>query len=185
MTMGLDKVVENIRSEGRSQATSIVGTAQKEADAILADAKRQAAEIMARRQQEASAAADGHVKREVAHADLESRRLRLIAERELMTSIRAEVEKRLAALPAASRESHLKTLAARANVPGGKVWVAKQDESAAHKVGLNVTGTFEGLGGLVVESPDGTTRENLRYETLLDEIWQASLPQVAAKLLKH
>lgn len=183
--MGLDKVVENIRSEGRTQASGIVAAAQKEADAILADAKRQASELMARRQQEASAAADGHVKREVAHADLESRRLRLMAERELMTSIRAEVEKRLAALPPASRESHLKALAARVNIQGGKVWVAKQDESAARKLGLNVTGTFDGLGGLIIESPDGTTRENLRYETLLDEIWQSSLPQVASKLLKH
>ena len=183
--MGLDKVVENIRNEGRSQAGTIVDAAKKEADAILADAKRQAADIVARRQQEASSAADAHVKREVAHADLEARRLRLTAERELMTSIRAEVEKRLAALPATTREAHLKTLAARVNVQGAKVWVAKQDESAARKSGLDVGGTFEGLGGIVVESADGATRENLRYETLLDEIWQASLPQVATKLLKH
>lgn len=183
--MGLDKVVDNIRSEGRSQATSIVDAAKKEAEAILADAKRQAAEITARRQGEASTAADAHLKREVASADLEARRLRLSSERELVSSIRAEVEKRLAALPASARESHIKTLVAKANVQDGKVWVAKQDEASAHKIGLKVAGTFEGLGGVIVGSPDGATRENLRYETLLDEIWQASLPQVASKLLKH
>jgi vacuolar-type H+-ATPase subunit E/Vma4 len=183
--MGLDKVVDNIRSEGRSQAASIVNAAKAEADAILADAKRQAAEITARRQTEGSAAADAHLKREVASADLEARRLRLTAERELVSSIRSEVESRLRALPADKREAHLKALVAKANVPGGKVWVAKQDEASARKLGLAVAGTFEGLGGVVVESPDGTTRENLRYETLLDEIWQASLPQVASKLLKH
>ena len=183
--MGLDKVVDNIRSEGRQQATSIVNAAKKEADAILADAKRQAAEITARRQGEASAAADAHLKREVANADLEARRLRLTAERELMTSIRAEVEKRLAALPPAARESHIKTLVQKANVPNGRVWVAQQDEAAARKLGLNVAGTFQGLGGVIVEAADGTTRENLRYETLLEEIWATSLPQVASKLLKH
>lgn len=183
--MGLDKVVDNIRAEGRTQATSIVDAARKEADAILADAKRQAAEITARRQTEATGAADAHLKREVASADLEARRLRLTAERELVTSIRADVEKRLAALPATSREAHIKQLVAKANVSGGKVWVARQDEPLARKLGLQVAGTFEGLGGVVVESPDGATRENLRYETLLDEIWNASLPQVASKLLKH
>ena len=183
--MGLDKVVENIRSEGRTQSASIVDAAKKDADAIIADAKRQAAEITARRQAEASAAADAHLKREVANADLEARRLRLAAERELMTAIRQEAEQRLAALPAAKREAHLKALVAKANVTNGRVWVAKQDEASARKLGLNVAGTFDGLGGVIVESPDGATRENLRYETLLDEIWQASLPQVATKLLKH
>lgn len=182
--MGLDKVVDNIRGEGRSQATQIVDAARKEANAIVVDAKRQAAEITAKRQQEASSAADALLKREVASADLEARRLRLTAERELVNAIRLEVERKMAALPANTRESHLKTLVAKANVTNGKVWVARQDEAAARKLGLNVVGTFEGLGGVIVESPDGATRENLRYETLLDEIWQASLPQVATKLLK-
>lgn len=183
--MGLDKVVDNIRSEGRSQATSIVDAAKKEADAILADAKRQAAEVTARRQTEATAAADAHLKREVASADLEARRLKLSAERELVSSIRTEVEKRLAALPTSQRENHLRALVAKAAVEEGRVWVAKQDEASARKLGLQVAGTFEGLGGVIVEAPDGSTRENLRYETLLDEIWQESLPQVASKLLKH
>jgi len=182
--MGLDKVVDNIRSEGRAQAAATVDAARRQADAILADAKRQADEIRARRQGEGSAAADAHVKREVAHADLEARRLRLTAERELMTSLRAEVEKRLGGLPAAQREAHLKALVQQANVPNGRVWVAKQDEAAARKLGLNVAGTFEGLGGVIVESTDGATRENLRYETILEEIWNASLPQVAGKILK-
>lgn len=183
--MGLDKVVDTIRAEGRTQAQATVQQARKEADAILADAKRQAEEIRSRRAQQAAAEADATTKRESANADLEARRLRLTAERELMSSIRAEVEKRLGALPADKREAHLKTLVAQANVPNGKVWVAKQDEAAARKLGLNVAGTFEGLGGVIVESADGTTRENLRYETLLDEIWASSLPQVAEKLLKH
>ncbi|HVM45613.1 MAG TPA: V-type ATP synthase subunit E family protein [Candidatus Thermoplasmatota archaeon] len=183
--MGLDKVVDNIRREGRGQATQIVEAAKKEADAIIADAKRQAAEITARRQSEASASADAYLKREVASADLEARRLRLAAERELVNAIRSDVEKRLSALPSDKREAHLKLLVARANVPNGRVWVAKQDEPLARKLGFALAGTFEGLGGVVVESADGSTRENLRYETLLDEIWQASLPQVATKLLKQ
>ncbi len=142
-------------------------------------------EIRARRAGEGTSAADAHLKRETANADLEARRLRLTAERELMTSLRQEVEKRLGGLPAAQREAHLKALVSQANVPNGRVWVARQDEAAARKLGLHVAGTFEGLGGVVVESPDGATRENLRYETLLDKIWNASLPQVATKLLKH
>lgn len=182
--MGLEKVVDNIRSEGRTQASQIVSAARKEADAILADARRQAEEIRAKRAAEATAAADSLGRREAANADLEARRLRLNAERELVSSLRAEVEKRLAALPAATREAHLKALVQQANLPNGKVWVAKQDEAAARKLGLAVAGTFEGLGGVVVESPDGTTRENLRYETLLDEIWSSSLTGAAGKLFK-
>jgi vacuolar-type H+-ATPase subunit E/Vma4 len=72
----------------------------------------------------------------------------------------------------------------RANVAGGRIWVAAQDEAIARKLGLEVAGTFQGLGGVIVESPDGTTRENLRYETILEEVWNESLGQVASKLLK-
>lgn len=182
--MGLDKVVDNIRAEGRASANAATAQAKKEADAILADAKRQAEEIRSRRAGDATTAADALVKREIANADLEARRLRLTAERELMTSLRSEAEKRLGGLNAAQRESHIKTLVQRANVPNGRVWVAQQDEPIARKLGLNLAGTFEGLGGVVVESVDGTTRENLRYETLLEEIWAESLPQVASRLLK-
>lgn len=182
--MALDKVVQNIRAEGRAQADQTVAAAKKEADAILQDARRQAEELRAKRAQVATAAAEALSKRETANADLEARRLRLNAERELMATIRAEAEKRLAALPPAQREAHLKALVAKANVPNGKVWVAQQDEAAARKLGLPVAGTFQGLGGVIVESADGATRENLRYETLLEEVWTESLPQVAAKLTK-
>lgn len=182
--MALEKVVQNIRAEGRAQADATVATARKEADAILADARRQAEELRARRAAEATAAADALGKRETASADLDARRLRLTAERELLGTIRAEAEKRLAALPPAQREAHLKALVAKANVPDGRVWVAAQDEAAARKLGLNVAGTFQGLGGVIVESVDGATRENLRYETILEEAWTESLGQVAAKLMK-
>jgi vacuolar-type H+-ATPase subunit E/Vma4 len=181
--MGLDKVVDNIRAEGRSASQSTVANARKEADAILADAKRQADEVRAKRAGEATAAAEALLKRESANADLEARRLRLAAERELVASLRSELEKRLAALPESQREVHLKSLVARANVPNGKVWVAKQDEKLAQRAGLKIAGTFEGLGGVIVEAADGATRENLRYETLLDEIWSGSTAEVA-NLLK-
>ena len=182
--MGLDKVVESIRNEGRTQADAVKAAARKEADAILADAKRQADELRTKRAAEGTHAAEAALKREAANADLEARRLRLTAERELMVNLRAEVEKRLAALPAQQREAHIKSLVARANVPNGKVWVAKQDEAIAKKLGLHVAGTFDGLGGVVVESPEGLTRENLKYETLLDEVWTTSLGDVASKILK-
>lgn len=182
--MGLDKVVDNIRAEGRNQANEKIAAAKKEADAILADARRQADEIRNRRTAEATSNAEAHLKREVANAELEARRLRLTAERELMTAIRGEVEARLAQLPEKAREAHIQTLVAKANVPDGRVFVAKQDEKLAQKLGLTVAGTFEGLGGVVVEAPDGSTRENLRYETLLEEIWADSLPEVASKLMK-
>lgn len=182
--MALDKVTQNIRAEGRKQAEATLAAARKEAEAILADARRQAEEIRARRAAEATAAAESLGKREVASADLDARRLRLTAERELMAAIRAEAEKRLAALPPAAREAHLKAVVKQANVPNGRVHVAAQDEAIARKLGLNVAGTFQGLGGVIVESEDGATRENLRYETILEEVWAESLPQVAAKLMK-
>ncbi|MFA5862263.1 MAG: V-type ATP synthase subunit E family protein, partial [Candidatus Thermoplasmatota archaeon] len=182
--MGLDKVVSNIRSEGKAQAEATLAQARAAAEVILADARRQADDVRSKRAAQATVTAEALIRREAANADLEARRLRLTVERELMTNVRSAIEQRLAALPPKAREEHIKTLVAKAHVQDGRVFVAKQDESTARSLGLNVVGTFDGLGGVIVESPDHATRENLRYETLLDEIWATSLPAVADKLLK-
>ncbi|HLE98225.1 MAG TPA: V-type ATP synthase subunit E family protein [Candidatus Thermoplasmatota archaeon] len=177
--MALEHVLESLRDQGRTEAAKEVTAARQEADALVAAARSEAAALVTRRKEEGLQAADLLRKREFAAAELESRKMRLEAERDVMIRLRAAVAERLAKVPSADREKHLAALAKTARLSGGRVFVREQDAAAAKAAGLAPAGTFQGLGGLLVQSADGSTTEDLRYENLLDDIWRDSLNDVA------
>jgi V/A-type H+-transporting ATPase subunit E len=49
-------------------------------------------------------------------------------------------------------------------------------------VGKNFGGTIECVGGVVIESADGSRRIDLRFETILADIWRDSIKEVAEVL---
>lgn len=180
--MTLDKVVTSIREEGRRTAEARLAEARKEADAILEDARREAAAVKEKRAKELAQARESLKLREVAAAELEARKVRLNAEKDVLAKLRREVLDRLGKLPQDRRVAHVKALAQRSNIEGGRVLVAEQDADAARKAGVPVAGTVKALGGVVVVAPDESTREDLTYETILDEAWGSSLNEVARVL---
>lgn len=182
--MGLEKVVDSIRTSGRKDADRIVQDARREAQAVLDAASERARDLVEKRRAEGVVAAESLRRREIAAAHLEAKKLRLDAEREVLARLRADVESRIAKLPADDRKAHLRALAVKAAIPNGRVLVAKQDADAARAAGLAVSSTFDGLGGVIVESADGTTREDLRYENILDDVWRASLHEVAGVIFE-
>ncbi|HVL48690.1 MAG TPA: V-type ATP synthase subunit E family protein [Candidatus Thermoplasmatota archaeon] len=182
--MALEKVVENVLAQGRAAAKKEIDAARAEADAIVQSAEREAAAIRARREAEAKTAAESLRKRDLASAELEGKKVRLNAQKDVLAEARKAVLERLAKLPAERRAQHIQTLLKRA-MPNGLVYVAAQDKAAAEKLGVKVAGTIDALGGVVVVSPDGATREDFTYEALLDDVWNASLHEVAGLLFKE
>lgn len=181
--MALEKVVENVLAQGRASAKAETDAARAEADAIVRAAETEGAAVRARRDGEAKQAAESLRKRELASAELESKKVRLTAQKEVLFDARRAVLERLAKLPAERRAEHIRALLKGA-MPGGLVYVAAQDKAAAEKAGVKVAGTIETLGGVVVVSPDGRTREDFTYEAMLDDVWNASLHEVADHLFK-
>ncbi|HWG91843.1 MAG TPA: V-type ATP synthase subunit E family protein [Candidatus Thermoplasmatota archaeon] len=181
--MGLEQVIEGVKRQGQKEASAIVDAAKAEAKSLVDEARARAAKAKATRDEGLKTDVENLRRRELAAAELESKKRRLLAERETLQKVRAEVEARIQKLPAADRERHLKALYARANMPGGRVYVREEDRAIAERLGLPVAGTFKGLGGLLVESPDGATTEDLRYENLLDDAWGQSVNEIAALLL--
>lgn len=179
--MALENVVDSIRAQAR-----------KEADEALAQARRRAADVALRADAEAHALRERKArelrdaggllrKREIAAAELEARRMRLSAERALLLELRKGVETRLASLPPETRARHLRALSQRA--PVGRLLVGARDRELASRLGRDL-GTVEALGGVVVEAADGSSREDLRYETILDDVWQEHLREIAGILLE-
>src|SRR5439155_7268370 len=58
----------------------------------------------------------------------------------------------------------------------GKVYCNEKDATAVRAVvGSSFGGTIDCVGGIVIESGDGTHRIDLRYETLLADVWRDSI----------
>src|SRR5207253_2336022 len=62
----------------------------------------------------------------------------------------------------------------------GKVYCNAHDADPARSiVGKNFGGTIECVGGVVIDNAEGTRRLDLRFETILADIWRDSIKEVA------
>ncbi|MGQ0536046.1 MAG: hypothetical protein ACT4PT_08230 [Methanobacteriota archaeon] len=180
--MGLDAVIRDIEATGRAEAESIVADAKARAKTVLDAARREADDVRAAKRTELAHALEAMRRREKAAAELEAGKIRLDAEKRIIASIRDAAVAKVGAFDEAARRRHLAALAGKAGIPGAHYFVVEKDRAIAQALGLSVKGTFQGLGGLIAESADGTVRQDLRYENILEEEWRASLHGVATTL---
>lgn len=181
--MGLDQVIGEVRRDGEGRAQAILKAARQEADGIVAAAKAQAKAQEKARLEAAAREAEQVKAQAMSRAESEARKALLTAEAELRDALREQVMAHFAALPAKSREAHLKALAKTAQgiIPAGTAWGADKDTAALKALkGYTHAGSLPIAGGLVVESEDGRTRLDLSYETLLDGLWRDVLKAEAA-----
>lgn len=180
--MGLEHVKDSILAEGRAAAQQEVAKAQDEARAIRARAEAKAQETRAARQHELQAAVAALKRRELALAELEAKKLRLTAQKDLLARVRQGALERLQKLPPGTNDQYLAALVKRAGIQDARVHARPEDRAVIERMGLKFAGPVQAVGGVVVESADGATREDLRYENLLDEAWPEALNDVAATL---
>jgi V/A-type H+-transporting ATPase subunit E len=65
----------------------------------------------------------------------------------------------------------------------GKVYSNVRDADTVRSiVGARFAGTIECVGGVVIESADGSRRTDLQFETLLADVWRDSIKEVAEVL---
>ena len=181
--MGLESVIEEILARGRAESEEVRRSAQAERERFLQEARAEGAELLARREQEARLAAERARIQDLARAELESKRIVLIAQKEVLDEVHAKV---LAELASARDTGPLLRRLLQENAAewrAGKVYANARDAAAVRAVvGTSFGGTIDCVGGFVIESLDGTRKTDLRFETLLEGIWQDSIREVAGVL---
>jgi V/A-type H+-transporting ATPase subunit E len=180
--MGLEQVKESILAEARAEAERELSKARDEAKQVRGRAEAKAQDLRAARQQELQSAVVALKRRELALAELEAKKLRLRAQKDVLARVRAAALDRVSKLPAATNDQYLTVLVKKASIQDARVWARPQDKAIIERLGHKFAGPLEGAGGVVVESADGATREDLRYEDLLDDAWREALGEVAAQL---
>ena len=180
--MGLEHVKESILAEGRAAAEQELAKARQEAEAIRARAQAKADEARAARQQELQGAVAALKRRELALAELEAKKLRLQAQKDLLARVRQGALERLQKLPPGTNESYLTALVKRAGIQDARLYARPEDKAILERMGLTYAGPTAAVGGVIIESADGATREDLRYEHLLEDAWPEALGEVAGLL---
>jgi V/A-type H+/Na+-transporting ATPase subunit E len=181
--MGLETVLEDVLARGRSEAEEIRRATLAEREKTLGQAREEGAKLLGRREREAKEAAERLRVQALARAELESKKVVLSAQKGLLDEVYAKVLDKLRTLPE-SREWLEALLRANAvEWRNGKVYANTRDAEAVRRiVGASFAGTIECVGGVVIESTDGSHRTDLRFETLLADVWRDSIREVAEAL---
>lgn len=178
--MGLETVIEELLTTGRSEVEDIRHSTQTEREKILSDARKEGAKLLERREREAKEAAERLRVQALARAELEGKKIVLSARKALLDEVYAKVLDELSRTSEAAQ--WLRALLDRnaGEWRNGKVFSNARDADAVRKiVGGNFAGTIECVGGVVIDSTDGTHRTDLRFETLLSDVWRDSVKEVA------
>lgn len=180
--MGLETVLERIRDTGKAEAASIVEGARAERKRLLAEARSEGEKLTAHREAEARDQAKRRRVQDLARAELDAKKLGLAAQEEVLNAVRERVRARLAATPNPSALRQLLTKNA-AEWKSGRVYANARDASVVRAVvGANFAGTIDCLGGIVIESVDGASRLDVTYDSVLKDLWQDVVKEVARTL---
>lgn len=179
--MPLEAVVQAILDEGRAEAERILAEARAERERMLSEIRAEGAKALAEAEAHAREAAERRRVQELARAELDARKIVLAAQKEALDLVYQRALGRLAQLK--ENEDFLRDLLKAAEAEwstGGKVYSNPRDELLVRRiVGTRYAGPIDTAGGVVIETEDGTRRVDSRYETLLQDVWNDSVKEVA------
>lgn len=182
--MTLENAVQAILEKGKAEADLILEEARAEGERMLSEVRAEGDKGLAETEVRARGDAERKRLQALARAELESRKIVLAAQREALDAVYARALERLATLPENPDFLHVLLQANEAEWrSGGKVYGAARDEATVRKiVGAAFAGTIDCAGGVVIESADGSRRVDLRYESILRDVWNDAVKEVAETL---
>lgn len=182
--MSLERLVEEILDLGERESQEILASAQEQRERMLADVRARTESLMKDKESQAEEQASRERLREMARAELESKRMVLQAQREVLDQVLKEAREGLR--NSAPHEELLKVLvkAHTEEISDGIILCTKEEAPVLRRlVEAEVKDELDGIGGFIIESRDGSRRVNLTFETLLDDLWEEVVKEVADILL--
>jgi V/A-type H+-transporting ATPase subunit E len=193
--MSLDTVVEDIREQARARADEVGDEADAEAEEIIAEAESDAEEI----HEEILADADRTIEQEreqkLSSAKLEAKQARLEARRQVLQSVRDDIEQEVAELSGDQRrELTAALLEATAEefdeASSVQVYGRADDQELLEELldeydGFEYAGEFDCLGGVVAGSDESRVRVKNTFDSILDEVWENNLREISDRLFEQ
>jgi V/A-type H+/Na+-transporting ATPase subunit E len=180
--MALDAVVESILATSKDKVAEINSEADQEVARILNEARERAAEIKSRKETEVGHTTEAIERREISSANLEVKRSELNVHKDLLEKARTKLLEKIQTLPKKDNEAMLKKLLEPYDLKDMKVFSNKRDEAFISSLAPNYGGNLDIIGGVVIESKDGSLRYDLTYETLAREVFNNHMKEVSGIL---
>lgn len=127
---GIEKITGRIKAEAEKNATEVLVKAEADKKAILAKADKQSADVKNKIINSAKSQYDEIIRRRVSVADLESRKLRLLAKQQLIDECFKEAHAKILNLPEADYINLLANYAVSAAAEGGEIALNQKDKDA-------------------------------------------------------
>ncbi|RQG91839.1 V-type ATP synthase subunit E [Natrarchaeobius chitinivorans] len=195
--MSLDTVVEDIRDEARARAEDIRAEGETRAEEIVSAAEEDADDIEESAEREVEREIEQLREQRLSSAKLEAKQQRLEARRDVLGDVREAVEDELATLEGDDREDLTRELLDAASVEfeaGDDVSVYGRDEDAdllesilsdGEYADYEYAGSYDCLGGVVVESEGSRVRVNNTFDSVLEDVWEENLREISNRLFEQ
>ena len=179
--MGLDKVVKGISDKVEVECKDIAAKAQAEAAGIKKSAESETAHIHSVEIARAEDAISKMRQRELSSAKLDIKKAKLNSEKDVLNETKAGFVKQLTSLPKEKKADLMKKLVtlAKKDIPQGKIYTTVADADLVKDSGYEYGGNIKKLGGIVVTSMDGTVNLDYTFDSILEDVWTASMKPVS------
>ena len=191
--MSLDKLASEIESMAKAEAKVVLKEAKAEAKRIGDEAKDSVAEYRDAAITQAEKMSDRIAVESIAAARQRNQKRLLVARRAELDATWSEVMSQVGKADLKGRENILESLMKMATAESGDDMILRPI-AVDRKILTDFSETFgeyhdfqigediDGLGGFVLESPDGSVLMDYRFEGRLRDAWEASLGEINNKL---
>ncbi|MCJ7488801.1 MAG: V-type ATP synthase subunit E family protein [Thermoplasmata archaeon] len=183
--MGLEKLIEDILRKGEERAQEIIRQGERERDEPVRSADAELKTNSESAHKRAEAQITQLEQHELSSAELESRKMLLSAQREVLEDLRERILAELAVYPEDKKQMLYAKLFSKAEEILGDCYVySNKADNALLKRSPRVAsgGIIDCLGGLVFETKDRTVRLDYKFETMLEEIWGKKMNEIYTQL---
>ena len=184
--MDLETMLKDIQAQGDKVTELIRREGKEEAERLLRDAHAKKKALIEGSLAEARKAAERLRLQEISRVEMENRRAFLVMQRDMLDLTLEKAREQLAALPVDKDRDLLRRLLTKNGTLAPVVISSKRQEATVKALApsLKYGGSIEGLGGIILQTINGSIRYDLRYETLLEQAAQISMKEVADTLFQ-
>ncbi|KYK31206.1 MAG: hypothetical protein AYK23_04110 [Candidatus Proteinoplasmatales archaeon SG8-5] len=183
--MALDKVIQAILDDGKKEVERILSEGKDERNQAIREARVEAENIKLEKIQEAERYTARMRNQEIARAEIDSKKLVLKAQKDALDNIYEMVLGELGEKWSGKLIEN--TLAQNSSeVRDAQVYSNERDRLTVEKLARSYGGTYGGTidcaGGVIIENNDRTVRIDYMLETVLKDIWDESVMDIASIL---
>lgn len=176
--MGLEEVKEEILNSARNDTNKIIEEAKIEAQQILAKATKRISDYNNKLKEDKKKLIENLEKMKIAQARSEAKKLILDKKKEIIDDVFEKAKQKLASLSETKRGEYIQKLIEKAKneMETATVYCNKKDKQFIGDFNYQETDI---IGGVIVENQDGSVRIDYSFETMLNNVKEASLQKIS------